>query len=413
MKKILVLGGGFGGIRVAIDLKNNLRDQAEITVIDKNNYHLFIPAIYEVASAYGIKRDPFAIQLKKTVCLPYSDIFEGQNIKFMNAEIAKVDLTSKKVTTNGGHAMDFDCLVLSLGSETSDYNIPGVKEYAHQFKFLEDSLFINQHLSEIANQFSNGQRNEPLNILVCGAGFTGVELAAELGCCMDNIRKACKMKGRCSSITLIEASPRMLPMLSEKERGMIRSQLTKLGIIIMENSPIEEIGPDFIKLKNGQKIKGDLIIWTAGIKANRFLGAIPGLTLTPAGKVMVNENLSVKNYDNVFAIGDNMEFIDPKTQKPVPALAYVAIAQGKLAAKNISSSVLGKKLSKYKPSYNVSIVPVGGKFAVAHFGGVVIGGFIGWIIRGLTDLRYFMSILPFKKAIKVYWDEMTVFTRND
>lgn len=413
MLKILILGGGFGGVRCALDLDKKLKNEAEITLIDRNSYHLFIPAIYEVASAYGIKKDPFAIQLRKTICIPYADIFDNTSVDFIEAEINQVDLQNKKVKTRGEHVFEYDYLVLALGSETSTYDIPGVQEYAHQFKTLEDALFINQKLEELSEQFTGGQKIEPLSFLICGGGFTGLEIAAELGCCSRVIKAKCKLKGRCSTITLFEAGPKILPILSEKERKAVKKRLTRLGIVIMENSPIEEIGSNFLKLKSGQKIIGDLIIWTAGTRLNQFLKSITGLALTSLGQIAVEENLKVTGSENIFAIGDNIKFLDKKNQKQVPALAYVAIDQGKIAAQNIFNSIKNKKLKSYKPFYSVFIIPVGGKYAIANLGGVVIKGFMGWILRIIVDLRYFVSILSPYKAFKLYVDEMTVFIKND
>lgn len=413
MIKILILGGGFGGVRCALDLNNKFKNGAEITLIDRNSYHLFIPAIYEVASAYGIKKDPFAVQLKKSICIPYADIFNETSVDFIQAEIDQVNLQEKKVKTRGEHVFEYDYLVIALGSETSDYNIPGVKNYAHQFKTLEDALFINQKLEELSEQFTKGGRTEPFSFLICGGGFTGIELAAELGCCSKAIKTKCKLRGRCSTITLFEAGPKILPIVSEKERKSIKQRLTKLGIIIMENSPIEEMGPNYLKLKSGQKIGGDLIIWTAGIRPNSFLKSITGLPLTASSKIPVEDSLELKGVKNIFAVGDNVEFIDKKSQKQVPALAYVAVDQGKIVAANIINQEKGKKLKKYKPFYNVFIVPIGGKYAVAYLGGIIINGFAGWLLRLIVDIKYFSSILPPIKAFKLYIDEMTVFLKND
>ena len=413
MIKILILGGGFGGIRCALDLDKKLRNEAEITLIDRNSYHLFIPSIYEVASAYGIKKDPFAIQLKKTICIPYTDIFDGTSVDFIEAEVNQVDLRNKKVKTKGDHIFEYDYLVLALGSETSTYDIPGVEEYAHKFKTLEDALFINQKLEELSEQFTKGNRTEPFSFLICGGGFTGLEIAAELGCCSRVIKSRCKIRGRCSIITLFEAGPKILPILSEKERQALKKRLTQLGIVIMENSPIEEIGPNYLKLKSGQKLTGDLIIWTAGIRPHQFLKSIKDLALSTSGKMLVEEDLRSKGTENVFGVGDNVEFIDKKNQKQVPALAYIAIDQGKIAAQNIYHSIKNKKLKSYKPFYGVFIIPVGGKYAIANLGGLVLKGFMAWVLGLLVDIRYFLSILPPHKALKLYVDEMTVFLKND
>ncbi|MDP3696701.1 MAG: NAD(P)/FAD-dependent oxidoreductase [Candidatus Taylorbacteria bacterium] len=422
MIKILILGGGFGGIRAALDLDKKLKKEAEITLIDRNGYHLFVPALYEVASAYGIKKDPFAVQLRRTICMPYADIFSakggpasgGNRINFIQAEISEINLAHKMVKIGGDRIAEYDYLVVALGSEVADYNIPGVRDYAHQFKTLDDALFINQKLEELSEQFLKGERIEPFSFLICGGGFTGIELAAELGCCTKVIKEKCKLRGRCSSITLFEAGPRILPAISEKERRHIKERLTKLGIILMENSPIEEAGPDFIKLKTGQKLHGDLIIWTAGIQSNQLLCNTSGLPLTLSGKIATDDTLQVKNLKNIFAIGDNLEFTDLKSQKPVPAFAYVAVDQGKIVAQNIYNSIKNKKLKSYKPFSDVWIIPIGGKFALAHlWGGLLIKGFWGWVIRELVDIKYLLSIFSLNKALEVFFNEITIFSKND
>src|SRR3989344_705966 len=149
MHKILILGGGFGGIRCALDLEKKIGSKAEITLVDKNSYHLFVPALYEVASAYGLPKDPFALRLKKTICVPYSDIFKDKKINFMQAEISAIDTENKKIATEGGEILDYDYLVIALGGQVADYGVPGVKEYAFQFKDLEDALLLNRKGDEL------------------------------------------------------------------------------------------------------------------------------------------------------------------------------------------------------------------------------------------------------------------------
>ena len=415
MVKILILGGGFGGVRCALELDKKFKNEnVEITLIDRNGYHLFVPALYEVASVYGLKKDPFAVQLKRTICMPYADIFNETKVNFIQVDIAEINLAHKLVRTGGDRIIEYDHLVIALGSEVADYNVQGVRDYAQQFKTLDDALFINQKLEELSEKFKTGERTEPFSFLICGGGFTGIELAAELGCCTKVIKEKCKLKGRCSSITLFEAGPRMLPAISEKERRFIKKRLTKLGVVIMENSPIEEVGPDFVKLKTGQKVNGDLIVWTAGTAPNQFLLSTAGLPISDTKRIAVEATLEVKNLKNIYAIGDAVEFADPKSQKPIPSFAYIAVDQGHIVAQNICNSTRNKALKKYKPFYSIWIIPVGGKFALARlWGGVLIKGFLGWVIRELVDIRYLLSIFSLKKALEVFFSEITIFSKND
>lgn len=423
MTKIMILGGGFGGVRCALDLSKKFDGQAQITLVDKNSYHLFLPALYEVASAYGVNStsaltggggDPFAVKLRKTICIPYREIFEGKNINFVQAEISAVDLKIKNIKTKGDEVLSYDYLVIALGSQTADFGIPGVREYAYQFKSIDDAVAVNVKIGKLIKKIASGEKMNPLKVLVGGAGFSGVEFAAEISSCVKKIYQAENIKTKNALVTLVEAGPKILPIVSDKERKIISKRLTNLGVVLMENSSIEEIGDSFVKLKSGQILEGDMVVWTAGIKANEFLKSIPDLSMTDNGKVIVDENLLVHGLKDVFAVGDNQDFIDPKTQKSVPALAYTATDQGKVVAENIFRLVGGKSLKCYSPYYSVWIAPVGGKFALAHlWGGLSATGFVGWIIRELVDLRYLVSILSFKKAIFLFWQEITMFTKND
>lgn len=199
------------------------------------------------------------------------------------------------------------------------------------------------------------------------------------------------------------------------------ARLTDLGVVVMTNSAIENVLSDSIKLKTGQTITGTAVVWTAGVQASRLPATVHGLPVTDKGKIIVDENLRVtlpagrqENSDKLFALGDCVEFIDAKTQKPVPGLAYVAQAQGRLVAGNLYRTVHHKKLRSYIPDYNYWVAPVGGKFAIANLGGLgVYSGFFGWGIRILIDLRYFISILSLPKTMKLFGKNLMLFSKND
>jgi len=162
MKKILILGGGFGGVRCALDLDKKFKGQVQITLVDKNSYHLFLPSLYEVASIYEknplSSEDPFAVKIRKTVCIPYGEIFSGKNINFIQAEVSDVDLKTKNVRTKGGEVLEYDYLVIALGSQTADFGIPGVREYAYQFKGIDDAVAINVKLGKLVKKMASGEK---------------------------------------------------------------------------------------------------------------------------------------------------------------------------------------------------------------------------------------------------------------
>jgi len=434
-------------VRCALDLERKIGNESAITLVDKKSYHLFVPALYEVASAYGVKRDPFAIRLKKTICIPYLDIFSGKKVNFIQAEVSAIDLENKKVATRGGEILGYDYLVIALGGQADDFDIPGVREYAFQFKDLEDALLLNKKIDELTKEVAEGRRERPIKIAVVGAGFTGIEIAAEFACCVKKFSRICGIKERCERVILLEAGPRILPAASDGERNVILKRLTRLGIEVLEGAAAEEIGSSYIKLKNGKHLDIDLVIWAAGIRFPDLLERTPALPLTekPARggsasggkKIKVNNGLELVGVPGVFAVGDNTEFTDPKTNKPVSALAYVAVDQGKIAAKNIlrlldpapfeqhffgsfwlqllkRCGVDNKKVVEYNPFYSVWIAPIGGKYAFAHLWGEFnVKGFLGWALREAVDFKYMLSILSVRKAISIMWQEITLFTKND
>ncbi|MBI2676986.1 MAG: NAD(P)/FAD-dependent oxidoreductase [Candidatus Yanofskybacteria bacterium] len=415
MVNILIIGGGFGGVRTALDLNKKLSsEEASITLVDRNNYHLFLPSLYEVASSFGLDLNKEEIRLKKTIAIPFGEIFEDTKVNFVQAEIVSVDLNKKEVRSKGEKFFRYDYLVLALGAETETFGTAGVVEYAYKFKSVEEAVFLNKKINEKYKEAERGQRPLPVRFIVVGAGFNGIELAGELACCTKKIAEVCKLKNKCTEIKLVEAAPQILPMVYDKERAMIRKRLERLGVEVLENSPIEQVGPDFVQIKNGPRLNADFIIWTAGIRASSFLKNISGLKLDERGKMTVNEFMQSSDRPEVFGVGDSAVFLDPATKKPVPALAYVAVDQGKVVAENILRVLKNKRPQEYRPFYNVWIAPVGGKFAVARLGkNFTVSGFWGWVLRELVDFRYMYSILPFSKAVSLMSENVAVFTKND
>lgn len=436
MTRVVILGGGFGGVRCALDLARYAGKDLEVTLIDRNSYHLFTPALYEVASAAPIKGDnAFHLKLRRSITIPYSQIFAGKKVNIIQAEIASVDLFSKHVVLDGGlnpsgrpniplgnvlgERIAFDYCVLALGSQSSDFGISGVREYAYQFKTIDDAIALNQKMFELFRE-ATGDRQDlseqvlPVRFLIIGAGFTGIELAAELASCARMVSRKLGLDKRAYSLTLFEAAPNILPMVQDAERWKITERLTKLGVAIASDSAIESVLADSIRLKTGQVVKGSVVVWTAGVQPSVVLKSIHGLALTPKNKVVVDNTLNVLDRPDIFAVGDAIEFIDSATQKPVPGLAYTAKAQGDLTAKNIIRRMEGRPLKMYQPQYESWVAPVGAKYAVAHISrGATISGIWGWLVRGLVDLRYFLSILPFRQALGLFRRDLMLFSKND
>lgn len=408
MTNILILGAGFGGISAALNLEKKLNHNRDfkITLVDRNNFHLFTPSLYEVATVYGLVEDSFARYLRGSVAIPISEILKNKKIDFVQAEIREINLKEKFILTNGGAKLDFDYLIIALGGETEFYGIPGVEEYAFNFKNIDNAIAIYKKLVELQNG-----NIKTLKIGIIGGGFTGVELAAELACCANKIIKNCGLDKKCVEIHLFQAGSAILEAIGDKPRKIIEKRLKKLGVQIHLDSPVIEIKPNSIVIKDkGEFNSFDLITWAGGVRGSRLLENT-SLNLTKKGTIEVNEFLEADK--KVFVIGDCAACIDQKTQKPIPAMAYVAYDAGKTAAKNVLNHLKGRKLKPHKPFFDAWIAPVGGKWAYFHYKGFEVAGFIGYLLRQIVDLRHFMMILPPLKALKLFFKDLVIFTRND
>lgn len=420
MTNILILGAGFGGINAALKLEKKFKNNRDfkITLIDRNNFHLFTPSLYEVATVYGLVEDRFAQYLKGSVAIPYGEILKTEKINFVQAEIKEINLKEKFVLTNGAAKLDFDYLVIALGGETEFYGIPGIRDYAFNFKTIDDAIGIFKKIKEVYEKYQKEDRGGQIKIGIIGGGFTGVELAAELGCCIKNIIKACRLDKKCTQIQLFEAGASILPAIGEKAKKVIEKRLKNEMVEIQLNSPVAEVGPNFIKIKDrGELLNFNLIIWAGGVRGSKLLENLE-LKLTKKGTVETNEFLQTRNQDDsindkIFAIGDSVSFIDPKTQKPVPAMAYVSHDQADIAAENIIRAVKNQNLSPYKPFYDAWIAPVGGKWAYFHYKSFNVAGFWGYLLRQLVDFRYFFRILSLNKALALFFKDLVIFTKND
>ena len=392
MTNILILGAGFGGINAALKLEKKLKNDPDfkITLIDRNNFHLFTPSLYEVATVYGLIQDKFAQYLKGSVAIPIGQIMEGKKVNFIQAEIKEINLKDKFVTTAGENKLDFNYLIIALGGETEFYGIPGAREYAYNLKSVDDAIAIYQKIKETYESYQKEKSDRQVKVAIIGGGFTGVELAAELGCCVRNIINEYKLSRTCTAIHLFQADATILPAVNEKARKTIEKRLKDEMVQIQTNSPVVEIGPDYIKVKDrGEPLKFDLVIWAGGVRGSRLIENL-GLKITKKKIIEVNEFLQTKNSDDsvnpkIFVVGDCGMCLDPQTQKSIPAMAYVAHDQAEVAAKNIVRSIKKQELVSYKPFYDAWIAPVGGKWAYFHYKGLNIAGLWGYLLRLLVD----------------------------
>lgn len=352
MIEIVILGGGFAGVRAALTLKNKIRlqDNIRVTLIDRNSFHLFTPSLYEVATA----EEP-----PKNIEIPFSSIF-GNSIEVVKGNVQKVDSGGQKVLLADKKEYRYDYLILALGSRAQDFGIPGIKEYAIPLKTVEDAVRIREALTL--------RQAQGLRVIIGGGGFSGTELACELA-----------THKRQLAITLIQGSPILLKELGGEISNLAKKRLEQGNVNLILGQHIKKVSKELIQTENGSTYPYDVFIWTGGVRPNSILE-----------KVELNGMLAVKTLKNVFMAGDNV----------VPGVALTAQKMGETAAENILKSIKRKPLIPYHYKNIAYIVPLGSHFATFAMGKFHVSGIFAYLIQQIIFLRYLLQILPFFPALK-------------
>ncbi len=347
MKRVIILGGGFAGIRTALTLKNKIRSyDLNVIIIDRNSSHTFTPSLYEVAAAEESERN---------ATIPYKSIFNNA-FEVVKGNVEKIDTERQKIFLDNNGEYSYDYLVFALGSESADFGIPGIKEYGIPLKTLEDATKIKNAL-KIAK-----------TIIIGGGGFSGTELACELAIHKGHL-----------GITLIQGSTMLLKELGEGISMLAKKRLERSGVNLLFGKHIKKVSKEAIELKGEETLPYDVFVWTGGVKSNNLLG-----------KIEIDENLAVKNLKNVFAIGDAI----------FPGVAPKAIEMGKIAAENILRSIRNEPLLVFDYRDMGYVIPLGGHFATFAMGKFYISGIFAYVLQQLIFLRYLLTIVPFAEAIK-------------
>jgi len=380
--QITIVGGGFGGIRTALKLA---RDKSnEITLISDRPEFQYYPALYSSATGHS--------HLESWV--PLGEIFaEHQNVKVHIDTIETLQVSDKTLRGKSGATYKYDTLILAMGVVTTYFGIPGLETYAYGIKSEAEIKRLKQRLyTDIAENHELDR-----NYVVIGAGPTGTELSAALGTYIQRLSKKYGVKGRGPKIRLIEASPRVLPRMSEMTSRVVEHRLRKLGVDVQTGKKVEgESATELVV--SGKPIASHTVIWTSGVTNNPFFAAHPNVfKLAKNGRVEVDAYM--KAYNSIYVIGDN-------AATPWSGLAQTAIHDGDFVAKNLIRKSHGKKMKKYHVAKPIPVVPVGANWAVVEWGPVKLYGFIGGLIRRAADAIGYNDVLPLGRTIGAWTASM-------
>ncbi len=420
--KIVIIGAGFAGLRTALELEKRCArmKSCEILLIDRRAEHLYTPLLYEVSSGeLQASNRSCSGDLKSGVCVrfdAYVNIVKKKHIRFRRAEVTGIDREEQVVLLSGGERISYNDLVIAMGVEVATFGIPGVAEYALPMKTLSDAFAIRDRLHGFVQGYIDGKEKH-LSIIVVGGGATGVEFAAESANFFARLASTGVLKSADYSVTLLEAAQNILPVFSESVRAVALHRLKELGVTIQVQTKLDEVkkGRVFVTGKLGMpsEYPSDVAVWTAGVKP-MAAGKAWGLPTDERGSIQIERSFVVVGEKHIFALGDCVMFKHPKTKTPVPALAQVAVREAGVVAENIVRQLERKLPVTWSPPERWAVVvPMGGKYAIADFGKFHLSGTLGFFVRKIADLFYFLSILPPLEAWKFWRQGADVYAKND
>lgn len=396
-KRVVIVGGGFGGVTAALVLARARVPGLKIVVVSDKPHLEYTSALYRLVTG----RSPLE------VCIPLRDVFEGLQVEVDEDVIDNIELDQNLCWGKSGSRYRYDYLVIAVGSETSYYNTPGLRELAFGFKSINEALALKRHLHEV---FSECARTKDKGAQVCqshfvivGGGATGTEVAGELAVYAKKLAKMHGVDESLVTIDVIQSPNRVMPLLPEDMSRVIEKRLRSLGANVYLNRRVVKEDVENVYMKD-MEMKAKTLIWTAGVQSHWLLKQTKGLEVDDKGRMVVDRYLRSKGHKNVFGVGD------------VVASEYAGMAQtandhGKAVGKNILRELRGEKLLEHKDKKPIYAIPVGPGWAAVLWGERRFYGLMGWTLRRLADLRFFMSILPLMKAIAA-WRYGGMLTEN-
>lgn len=416
MTKIVIVGGGFAGFTLASELEGT---NYEVTILDKRNYHLFQPLLYQVATAN---------LAESSIITPLRAAFtKCKNVSVYMAEVTDFNIEQQSVQTNIGN-FSYDQLVVCCGATSNYFGNVGWQRNTTGLKTVEDALVIRNKilytLERAEVESSDIKRRNLLRFVIIGSGPTGVELAGALGELVHNTidKNFCNFNSSDIEIILIEGSNRILQAYTKESSDSAQKQLEEFKVKVIKNARVIDIQSNLVKIRirkdkdlsdksiedvelyEEQSITSGLILWTAGMRPTTLINRVASLTNSKqdqSGRIFTESDLSLLSHNNIFLMGDVAHVKDSNNQ-PLPATAAVAVQQGKYLAKTFKMKAKGKstKPFNYRNMGNMAII--GKNSAVAEFNKFKVSGYFAWLIWGIVHIWYLIGY-DNKLVVMIRW----------
>ncbi len=399
-KRILILGSGFGGLYAAMHLEKKLarHPEIEITLVNRENFFLFTPMLHEVAAG-DLDLTHIVNPVRKLL----------RRVRFFDGEIGSIDLAARRVMVAHGdnnheHELEYDYLVLALGSVTNFYGLPGLEQRSLTMKSLSDAVRLRNHLirnlEEADFECCPDSRERLMTFVVAGGGFAGVETIAAIN---DFVREAIEfypnLTERDVRVILAEAAGAILPELGPELGAYALKKLSERGVEFRLHTAVISVSELGVELSDGSFIETNMLVWTAGVSPNPLLDLVE--CEKERGRLITNEFLEVNGYANVWALGDCAAVPDPATGKTCPPTAQHALRQGTVAAQNIIAAIFEGHRRPFEFKTIGALASIGKRTGVARIMGVNFSGFVAW---WLWRSIYLSKLPRFEKKVRVALD---------
>ena len=391
--RVVIVGAGFGGLNAAKELSGG---PADVVAVDRRNYHLFQPLLYQVATA-ALSPGDIAYPIRAVLS-------KYKNARTLLGDVSGIDPDRKKVLLHDGE-LDYDYLVVATGAKYSYFGQDAWERIAPPLKRLEDALEIRRRIllafEKAEREPDEAKRKALLTFVVVGGGPTGVEMAGAIAeiarrVLVEDFRS---IDPRDSRVILVEAGPRILSMFSENLSKKAEEALKKIGCWVWTGTKVEAVEPGRVTLDGGRRVEACTTLWAAGVKASR-LGQQTGGELDRLGRVVVNPDLTVPGRSEIFVIGD-LANLPGEDGKPLPGLAPVAMQQGRHAGRNILRAIQGKPLEPFRYRDKGSMATIGRAAAIAKVGKIELAGLLAWLAWLFIHVMY---LVGFRNRVAVLFN---------
>ncbi|MGT2832864.1 NAD(P)/FAD-dependent oxidoreductase [Streptococcus halotolerans] len=374
MTEVVVLGAGYAGLKTVRDLQKQSGD-FHITLIDRNSYHYEATELHEIASG---------THQPDKITFPIVDAIDTKKVTFLQDKVEKVDCDAKTIQLEKTGNMSYDYLVISLGFRSEGFGIPGVVENALQMVDVDSANQVHEHVLSMMKKYRETKDANLLKLVICGAGFTGIELAGAFADERSAYAEIAGVKPEEISITCVEAMDSILPMFDRDMANYAMDVIQKRNITLMLGAKIKEIQDGKVVYTKGDDeapnfVEAGTIVWTTGVSGSQVMEE-SGFEQR-RGRVVVQSDLRHPHYETVYVIGDVSAFMNPESNRPYPTTAQIATQMGKHTAKNLAHQLRGEATEDFIYNEQGTVASIGNTHGLGKVGKMSLKGYPASVMK--------------------------------